>query len=135
MNCIFTDYDFSDTHPDSFQITQESDVMRIVNSYLGEITISRPSFLIELWQAINDVIRVHECTIYSYIPQLGAQDHPFSGSLWCFNFFFVNKELRRICYFSCIGSTQVLRSDPYDICDDDDEEDSTMDYESDADDY
>ena len=136
MNCIFTDYDFSETHPDCFQIVREREVMQLVNSYLGEITISRPSFLIDLWQGISDVIRIHDCTIYSYVPQISAQDLPFSGSLWSFNYFFVNKELKRICYFSCIGSTQVLRSDPYDVCDDDeDSDDSAMDYDSDADEY
>jgi hypothetical protein len=122
MNSSFPDYDFTETHPDCFHVMKESEVMHTVNSYLGEISMTKPNFLINLWQAINDVVSLQDCIIFSYVPDSGCQGHPFAGCLWSFNFFFFNKELKRICYFTCMGSNQKVHGHVFNGIDDDDDE-------------
>jgi len=42
---------------------------------------------------------------------------------WSFNFFFFNKDLKRICYFTCVATSLMMqgRTGLYDDDDDDDE--------------
>lgn len=40
---------------------------------------------------------------YSYNPDLDSDPYGEEGSLWSFNFFFYNKKLKRILFFSCHG--------------------------------
>ena len=102
MNASFVDHDFSTISPEAFRPCQVNEVMHQINSYLSELTTTRPSFINDLWSAINDQIGVHDCDAYSYTPDLN--DDPLSdGAIWSFNCFFVSKELKRICYFSCVG--------------------------------
>lgn len=42
-----------------------------------------------------------ECDIYSYNPDLDSDPFGEDGSLWSFNYFFYNKRLKRIVFFSC----------------------------------
>ena len=60
-------------------------------------------FLDCLWSAIDEVIALKECDVYSY--QSDHEADPFSerGSVWSFNYFFYNKKQKRILYFSCRG--------------------------------
>lgn len=135
MNTTFPDYDFTNVHPDSFSQVREVDVMQQVNSLLGEITLKNPSFLLDLYQAINEVVCIHNCSIYSFSPLADSSDHPFDGALWSFNFFFFNKELKRVCYFTCMGSTDVNRTTtPFASVPVDDDEDDD-DYSSRSGDY
>lgn len=107
MNASFIDYDFSKMKPESFIQQTLEDCKHIVNSYLAEVCINQPDFINYLWKSINDAVTLHPCEIYSYIPNL---DDPLSdGTLWSFNYFFVNKELRRICYFKCVAIPSYRR--------------------------
>lgn len=54
-----------------------------------------------LWSAINDEINLNECDIYSYNPDFASDPFTEDGCLWSFNYFFYNKKLRRIVFFSC----------------------------------
>jgi hypothetical protein len=46
-----------------------------------------------VWGAIDEVVQVRDCDIYSYIPDMDAD--PFTdGNLWSFNYFFYNKSLQ-----------------------------------------
>lgn len=122
MNAIFPDFDFSSTSPDSFTLVPQHEAIQRVNSHLGEITLSLPNFLTNLWSAINLQVNLHDCSVYTYI----GVDHPFTGSLWSFNLFFVNKDLKRICYFSCMATHKALKHTPFIIdtdCNDHDEDD------------
>jgi len=42
------------------------------------------------------------------------EDDPFSGSgnLWSFNYFFFNRQLKRIMYFTCIAASKFMPGSP-----------------------
>jgi hypothetical protein len=54
-----------------------------------------------LWVAINDEISLEDCDIYSYNPDLASDPFGEVGCLWSFNYFFYNKRLKRIVFFTC----------------------------------
>lgn len=55
----------------------------------------------QLWNAVDEEICLAECDIYSYNPDLDSDPFGEDGSLWSFNYFFYNKRLKRIVFFSC----------------------------------
>lgn len=54
-----------------------------------------------LWTTIDDEIQLNDCDIYSYNPDLNSDPFGEPGSLWSFNYFFYNKKLKRIVFFTC----------------------------------
>lgn len=40
-------------------------------------------------------------TLYSYNPDLDSDPYGEEGSLWSFNYFFYNKKMKRILFFTC----------------------------------
>mmetsp|Transcript_52750 Transcript_52750/g.120213 ORF Transcript_52750/g.120213 Transcript_52750/m.120213 type:complete len:136 (+) Transcript_52750:54-461(+) len=87
--------------------------MGSVNKQLAPLCEAHnPGFMDELWQAIDEVARIHECEVYSYTPDM--EDDPFSqfGSLWSFNYFFFNRGLKRIMYFTCIAKSRFTPQTP-----------------------
>ncbi|MBN3325152.1 MAF1 polymerase, partial [Atractosteus spatula] len=104
LNASFRpDYDFS--RAKSHDFSREPSVtwvMNAVNSSLssvagGEFSRLQP----QLWQAIDDEICLSECDIYSYNPDLDSDPYGEEGNLWSFNYFFYNKRLKRIVFFTC----------------------------------
>lgn len=137
LNASFPDYDFSNAKPEDF-IPQSSltYVLQRVNSYLAEITVSDSNFLDEMWRSVDEIICLKNCEIYSYVPDMS--EDPFSdGSLWSFNFFFFNKELKRICYFTCVATSLMMRGigGLYPGDDEDDEDDEDVAENDDEEDY
>ena len=64
-------------------------------------------FLDKLWNTIDHEMTLRRCEVFSYTPD--NEDDPFSdGALWSFNFFFYNKDIRRMCYFSCIATRYFI---------------------------
>jgi hypothetical protein len=107
LNASFPDYDFSSASPDSFVVQEMNSVVQKVNSFLAELTTVNSTFLQEMWQDISTVMDLKNCEIFSYVPDM--EEDPFSdGVLWSFNFFFFNKELKRILYFTCVA-TSLMR--------------------------
>lgn len=122
LNASFPDYDFSNAKTADF-VPQSSltYVLQRVNSYLAEITVNNSTFLDEMWRSVDEIIGLKNCEIFSYIPDMS--EDPFSdGSLWSFNFFFFNKELKRIVYFTCVATSLMMRGGLYDDEDEDDED-------------
>ncbi|KAG5879246.1 hypothetical protein JTB14_017099 [Gonioctena quinquepunctata] len=54
-----------------------------------------------IWTAIDDEISLENCDIYSYNPDLASDPFGEDGCLWSFNYFFYNKKLKRIVFFTC----------------------------------
>ena len=54
-----------------------------------------------LWSTLNEEICLPECDIYSYDPDLMSDPFGEAGSLWSFNYFFYNRKLKRIVFFTC----------------------------------
>lgn len=133
LNLSFPDYDFSSVKPSHFsKLPSSSVVMNRTNEKLSEYSATTPeraSFLPSLWTAINDVIILEECEIYSYLPPddpLEFLTQTLAGSsaddstafpLWAFNYFFVNKTLKRILFFTCVQTmhNEVADSDAEEI--------------------
>lgn len=64
--------------------------------YLADTQLQNP-----LWTTIDDEIQLNDCDIYSYNPDLNSDPFGEPGSLWSFNYFFYNKKLKRIVFFTC----------------------------------
>ncbi|ETV98259.1 hypothetical protein H310_08975 [Aphanomyces invadans] len=124
MNASFPDYDFSDLKPEQFH--KEVDMRTIVNAIntqLAEIVeMDNIGFLEKLWESIVAAIAPGDCEVYSYIPDMDGCSDPFSdGTLWSFNYFFYNKELKKILYFTCMSRSAVHDLNGHDEEDDDDD--------------
>jgi hypothetical protein len=137
LNASFPDYDFSNIKPSEFARVPSSNVaMNRTNERLSELaacSAQGDSFLSELWNAIDDVIVLKDSEVYSYVPpSRDDDDDPLSflsdsldGTdsampLWTFNFFFVNKNLKRIVLFTCVQTmrTEIGVDETEDVDDD-----------------
>lgn len=54
-----------------------------------------------LWSAVNDEISLNDCDIYSFNPDMTSDPYGEPGCLWSFNFFFYNKKMKRIVFYTC----------------------------------
>lgn len=109
MNESFPDYDFSSTRLSQVVEKDVVTAMQVVNGYLAELNVDTfGSFLERLWKSVDEVINLRRCEVFSYVPD--NEEDPFSlGSIWSFNFFFLNRDLNRICFFSCIAVSKYGR--------------------------
>ncbi|KAK6045966.1 Maf1 regulator [Cooperia oncophora] len=94
LNIAYPDYDFSDV------------VMEAVDNKFYATVNGYASIRDELWLAIDAEIQPNDCRIYSF--KSNYADDPFSedGCLWCLNFFFHNKSLKRLMMLSCRALSQ-----------------------------
>ena len=124
LNHTYPDYDFSALRGHHF--TKEnavpasaspfsgtpSHIMRVKNdvdgllletgkAYEATVGAGDEPLSSELWRAIDAAIHVVDCDVYTY--KAVAEGDPFcdDGNLWSFNYFFYNRKLKRILYFSC----------------------------------
>ena len=118
LNHIYPDYDFSSLRAEHF--TKEgtlSDVKTDIESLLmesGKVWAARygeengESFLEVLWKTIDAPIEVFDCDVYS--DKAVTEGDPFTddGNLWSFNYFFYNKKLKRILYFSMHATSKTM---------------------------
>lgn len=101
MSEIFPDYSFDSVKPIQFLYKEIPSVLHSVNSRLAELCIENPHFLNSLWQRIDFAIDIQVCEIFEYHPSISDGDPFTDGSLWSFNYFFLNKETSRLLYFTC----------------------------------
>lgn len=115
LNQIYPDYDFTLLRAHHFR--KEDGVSAIeeaVDAHLvevGKVWEATPGFgevpfLDCLWKAIDEVVELKDCDVYSY--QSDLEDDPFGekGSVWSFNYFFHNRKAKKILYFSCRGMSK-----------------------------
>merc|ERR1711977_236114 len=114
MQHIYPDYDFSllrahnfskETGPDKVKANVDTLLLETTKSWAVE-NGKEPTFSETLWSAIDNVISMYECDIYSYNPD---ESDPFGedGYIWSFNYFFYNKKMKRILYFSCRAKSKA----------------------------
>jgi len=125
LNLSFPDYDFTSLKADDFlRVSSPYVAIEKVNERLAEFAFTEkgPGFLSEMWKAIDKVIFVDDCVVFSYVPPDGTdflKDTLTEGSinncsddaLWSFNYFFVNRSLKRIVAFTCVESYLVSNDD------------------------
>eukprot|EP00735_Rhodelphis_limneticus_P014241 TRINITY_DN8243_c0_g1::TRINITY_DN8243_c0_g1_i1::g.10181::m.10181 TRINITY_DN8243_c0_g1::TRINITY_DN8243_c0_g1_i1::g.10181 ORF type:complete len:229 (-),score=23.40,sp/Q6PGU2/MAF1_DANRE/45.71/2e-49,Maf1/PF09174.5/5e-50 TRINITY_DN8243_c0_g1_i1:28-714(-) len=112
LNASYPDYDFSELRPDQF--TREAHVAAVahnINTHLLASGAESCQVLCDkIWAALEEVIKPLDCEIYSYIPDLDQDPFSESPNLWSFNYFFYNKVLKRIVFFTCCSVRKDHRS-------------------------
>ncbi|XP_038248780.1 repressor of RNA polymerase III transcription MAF1 homolog isoform X2 [Dermochelys coriacea] len=97
------DYDFSAAK--SHEFSREPSLNWVVNavncSLFSAVREDFKALKPHLWDAVDEEICLSECDIYSYNPDLDSDPFGEEGSLWSFNYFFYNKRLKRIVFFTC----------------------------------
>ncbi|XP_028409975.1 repressor of RNA polymerase III transcription MAF1 homolog [Dendronephthya gigantea] len=106
LNASFQpDYDFSNAKSEEF--SREPSLQEVKNfidsSLSGVLGEAYSQFKLHLWAAIEEEIQLSECTVYSYNPDLSSDPYGEEGCLWSFNYFFYNKKMKRIVFFTCRG--------------------------------
>ncbi|KAH0991014.1 hypothetical protein GBA52_002497 [Prunus armeniaca] len=103
---LYPDYDFSAVNAHQF-FTEESwdSFKQMFDTYMFEAskewteTNEGSSLLEALYKALDEVVRLAECEVYSYIPDSDADPFLERGAVWSFNFFFYNRKLKRVVSF------------------------------------
>ncbi|KAJ8758523.1 hypothetical protein K2173_000244 [Erythroxylum novogranatense] len=110
---MYPDYDFSAMKAHQF-FTEESwdSFKQIFETYMCEASKEwveekgGGSLLETLCKALDEVVKLGECEIYSYDPDFDADPIMEKGAIWSFNFFFYNRKLKRVVSFrlSCLSN-------------------------------
>ena len=116
LNHIYPDYDFSLLRAHNFSKEKGAETVKEnVDTLLIETTKAwsvengnDPTFSESLWSVINEVISMYDCDIYSYNPEYESDPFGEDGYIWSFNYFFYNKKMKRILYFSCRAKSKSL---------------------------
>uniref|UniRef100_T1D4R9 Repressor of RNA polymerase III transcription MAF1 n=1 Tax=Psorophora albipes TaxID=869069 RepID=T1D4R9_9DIPT len=110
LNSAFEpDYDFSDAK--SHEFSKEPSLQWVLNSIESNLSAvageQYHKIRNALWSTIEEEIHLNECDIYSYNPDLNSDPFGEPGCLWSFNYFFYNKKLKRIVFFTCRAINSV----------------------------
>ncbi|XP_057329401.1 repressor of RNA polymerase III transcription MAF1 homolog [Microplitis mediator] len=102
-SAFYPDYDFSDAK--SHEFSKEPSLQWVMNAVDSNLSATAGdhyrTLRSALWAAVEDEISMSECDIYSYNPDLASDPFGEDGCLWSFNYFFYNKKLKRIVFFTC----------------------------------
>ncbi|CAB3997746.1 repressor of RNA polymerase III transcription MAF1 homolog [Paramuricea clavata] len=106
LNASFQpDYDFSNAKSEEF--SREPNLQLVIDAIdsglSGVLEESYCQFKHKLWNAIEAEIQLADCIVYSYNPDLNSDPYGEEGCLWSFNYFFYNKKMKRIVFFTCRG--------------------------------
>ncbi|KAL5281435.1 MAF1 family protein [Megaselia abdita] len=118
LNSAFEpDYDFSDAKSSEFSKEPSLQwVINSINSNLSALAGDQYNVLRQpLWSAVDDEINLKECDIYSYNPDLSSDPFGEPGCLWSFNYFFYNKKLKRIVFFTSRAVNSFYSGDTSDL--------------------
>jgi len=106
LNHMYPDYDFSAVKAHQFFTEESWDIFKqIFDTYMFEAskewieTNGGSSLLEALYKALDEVVKLAECEIYSYNPDSDADPFLERGAIWSFNFFFYNRKQRRVVSF------------------------------------
>ncbi|XP_060214680.1 uncharacterized protein LOC132641643 isoform X1 [Lycium barbarum] len=124
---MYPDYDFSAVKAHQF-FTEESwdSFKQIFDIYMFEaskewLDTNEGSALLEtLYKALDEVVKVAECEIYTYNPKADADPFLERGAIWSYHFFFYNRRLKRVvsfrfsCVSNLVGEGHLLDESSYD---------------------
>ncbi|XP_042476177.1 repressor of RNA polymerase III transcription MAF1 homolog isoform X1 [Macadamia integrifolia] len=108
LSHIYPDYDFSAVRAhlffreegwESFKLTFDTYMFETAKEWAEA---NGGSTLLEsLYKALDEVVKLSECEIYSYNPDSDGEPFLEKGAIWAFNFFFYNRKLKRVVSFRC----------------------------------
>lgn len=110
---MYPDFDFSAVKAHQFFTEESWDCFKqIFDAYMFEVskewTEANEGYplLDTLYKALDEVVKLEECEIYSYNPDSDADPFLERGAIWSFTFFFYNRKLKRVVsfHFSCLSN-------------------------------
>ncbi|CAL9111439.1 unnamed protein product, partial [Musa textilis] len=118
LSHMYPDYDFSAVQSHLYFREEEWDSFKqIFETYLFEaarewtIVNGESSFMDSMTNAIDEVVKLKDCEIYSYNPDFDGDPSLEKGAIWSFNFFFYNKKLKRVVSFRCCCFSNLAAED------------------------
>ena len=128
---FYPDYEFSSTSSSEFSKEPTFDyIVKAIETSFGSFDIYS-QVKQQLWEAITKEINISDCELYSYNPDLSSDPCGEDGCLWFFNYFFYNKKMKRIVFFTCRCTRKSLDGSDSDV--DEMYNDETMDNNRDDD--
>jgi len=108
LNNTFADYDFRDLKPEDFVREASLDlIMASVNNRLSRVDEATSSdFCTKLWAGLTSEMALRECEIYSYVQDMD-DDALSVGKIWSVNYFFYNKQLKKLAFFRVLDQEQT----------------------------
>jgi len=112
LNAAYVDYDFSNASPEQFRKEfNRHMLMNSINTTLAGVVENYNSELRDrLWSTFEMEIDLQKADIYSYIPDLESDPFTEDGVIWSFNYFFYNRTLKRIIFFTCRAISRASSS-------------------------
>ncbi|CAA7406154.1 unnamed protein product [Spirodela intermedia] len=114
LSHMYPDYDFSAVRAHLFFKEEDWNSFRqMFETYLFEVAEEwalendGSSLLDDMSKAIDEVMKLDECEIYSYDPDFDGDPFLEKRAIWSFNFFFYNKKLKRVVSFRCCCSSNL----------------------------
>ncbi|KAG0475269.1 hypothetical protein HPP92_014955 [Vanilla planifolia] len=110
---MYPDYDFSAVRAHLFFREEEwSSFRQVLETYLFEAAkewsiVNGGSLLESMTKAIDEVIRLEDCEVYSYNPDFDGNPYVEKGAICSFNFFFYNRKLKRVLSFRCCSFSNL----------------------------
>jgi len=74
LNSSFPDYDFANVRPADFEKIPVGDAVKQINERLSGLAVEKMSFLPDMWNALDGVVRLADCEVYSYVPKTRDED-------------------------------------------------------------
>ncbi|XP_076470652.1 repressor of RNA polymerase III transcription MAF1 homolog [Babylonia areolata] len=109
LNASFSpDYDFSKTKSEEF--SKEPSIQAVMTAVDTQLFATAGdqfgALKQQLWLALDGEIDLKDCNIYSYNPDLSSDPYGEEGCIWSFNYFFFNRKLKRIVFFTCRATSR-----------------------------
>jgi len=107
LNATYTDYDFMGTPSLNFTKVYErekedlsiTEVVDGIDQTLGHAFNGLyANWKESLWRSIDAEISIKDCDVYYYAPD--CADDPFEESAYHFNYFFHNRKMKRVVFFT-----------------------------------
>lgn len=111
LNNSFPDYDFRHVKPEFFVQLSLQETLQNINNSLHDVYENEQ--FSSLWTSINEIIDLNHSEVYSYVPDQNLDDpmaDPLNlggSKLWTWNYFFVNRKLKRLVFFTAYGKSKA----------------------------
>ncbi|KAI8342509.1 Maf1 regulator-domain-containing protein [Chlamydoabsidia padenii] len=101
LNAAFPDNDFSDVRPDQF--SKQPSVDMVINSVNTTLFNLGNDYIVNkyrMWDILDELVELNECDVYSYSADVDDDPMVEEGYIWSMNYFFFNRKLKRMVFFS-----------------------------------